>query len=100
MPNGYPEHKARIWAKSRFWGVVWQVGDACYYLGLVVGSIFLPILLLAQSVRSFDGWPGLLRSWGLATCFLLTGLPVGILTRAILQAIAERCAGIAQASDQ
>src|SRR5262245_26973256 len=70
MPNGHPDHLENIRRTSRFWAVIWQIGDAAYYLGLL-GSIILPLVILGITIRRFDSWPGLLRGLGLALVLFL-----------------------------
>jgi hypothetical protein len=92
MPNGHPDHLEKVRRRSRFWAVIWQIGDASYYLGLL-GSIILPLVIVGIAIRRFDSCPGLLRGLGLALAFFLGCFPIGLVACGVLKWWSERCAG-------
>lgn len=82
-----------MWHQSRGWGIVWQIGDAAYYLGLL-GSIILPLAVAAMSLGrsgSGSGWGG---SLGLAVLLLLGCFPAGLGACMVLKGLARRRAGV------
>lgn len=93
MPNGHPDALEKIRRKSPLWAIVWQVGDAAYYLGLL-GSVVSPLVVIAIDIRRFESWPGLLRGLGLAAALFLGCLPIGLAVCAVLKGVSERCAGV------
>ena len=93
MPNGHPEELEKIRLKSPLWAIVWQIGDAAYYLGLL-GSVIIPPVVIAYSIHGFESWAGLLRGLGLAAACFLGCFPVGLVTSAILKGVSEQCAGV------
>ncbi|MBI2526115.1 MAG: hypothetical protein HYY95_25740 [Candidatus Rokubacteria bacterium] len=91
MPNGHAGERDAVWQRSRGWGIVWQVGDAAYYLGLL-GSIFLPLAVAAMGLgRSGSGWRG---SAGLAVLLLVACFPAGLGACILLKGLARRRTGV------
>ncbi|OGL16777.1 MAG: hypothetical protein A3K12_04160 [Candidatus Rokubacteria bacterium RIFCSPLOWO2_12_FULL_71_19] len=93
MPNGHAGERDAVWQRSRCWGIVWQIGDAAYYLGLL-GSIILPLAVAAMSLgRSWSGseWRG---SLGLAVLLLLGCFPAGLGACIVLKGLARRRTGV------
>lgn len=93
MPNGHPEALERIRRKSPVWAIVWRIGDAAYYLGLL-GSVIIPLVVIAFSIRGFESWPGLLRGLGLAATCFLGCFPIGLAVCGVLKGVSEWCAGV------
>ena len=93
MPNGHEEHRNRIRQKSRFWSVIWQVGDAAYYLGLLA-SVISPLVVLGVSIHDFESLGTLLRRTGLAAVLFLSCFPIGLIVCCALKWLSERCAGL------
>jgi len=93
VPNGYEEERDRVWRASRFWGMVWQVGDAAYYLGLL-GSAVLPLVFLAIGIYRFETWGLLLRRAALSVGLFLRCFPVGMIACAVLKGVSEQGAGV------
>jgi hypothetical protein len=93
MPNGHAGERDAVWQRSRSWGIVWQVGDAAYYLGLL-GSIILPLAVAGMRLgRSGPGseWGG---SLGLAVLLLLVCFPAGLGACIVLKGLARRRTGV------
>ena len=74
MPNGHEEQLKRIREKGLLWSVIWQVGDAAYYLGLLA-SVIAPPVVVYVGIRHFESWGILLRMVGLAA--VLSGSRLG-----------------------
>src|ERR1700759_5209414 len=95
MPNGQDSELPKIREKSRFWGAVWQIGDAAYYIGLLT-SLSAPIVLATCFLVGMIGpqRPTLAASPSHAVMvFVLAffgGFPVGIAFRNALQTVACR----------
>lgn len=93
MPNGYEQERDAVWKQSRLWGTVWQTGDTLYYLG-IVGSVVIPLSLLAIAVVKFESWDALLKSAGIALCFFIGCLPIGLGTSLGLKWLARNRTGV------
>jgi len=94
VPNGHEEERNAVWSRSRFWGVVWDLADAAYYIGLL-GSVGLPLFVLFGGPKRFEpaqGW--LLWRLGVAAGLLLVSFPAGFTTRWAGQALAEWAVGV------
>jgi hypothetical protein len=105
MPNGHEEDRNRVYRKSRFWGVIWDIGDAAYYVGLI-SSVLAPTMLILSTFSNllqtnvlFKSWDVLAYRAGLGVVLLLTCFPAGVLVCSTLKCLAERCAGVDRASD-
>jgi len=94
MPNGHAEEREQVYRMSRFWGVIWDIGDASYYLCLVAMSGIVPISLIGISVYYFESWQGLLRDIGIGVFFILVGFPLGIGICAWFKGWARRRTGV------
>ena len=93
MPNGHAGERDAVGQGSRGWGIVWQVGDAAYYVGLL-GSIILPLAVAAMGLGrsgSGGGWGG---SLGLAALLLLGCFPAGLGACILLKGLARRRTGV------
>jgi hypothetical protein len=93
MPNGHAEERHAVWKRSRFWGVIWDFGDAVYYLGLLM-SVILPLIQLGHGILHFESWVGLLRSLGFAILFFVLCFPIGLGVCGVLKAWAENRTGV------
>ena len=94
MPNGHEEERKAVWNRSRLWGIVWDLADLAYYLGLV-GSILLPLLRLFGWLKRFEppeGW--LLWRLAVSVGLLIVCFPVGIIIHLVGQAVAEWATGL------
>jgi len=89
MPNGIPEQRDRVYRANRFWGMIWDLGDAAYYLGLFL-SLLAPMAILYKNIRRFESWQGLLWGLGWAVLFLLVCAPAGFGFSLVLKAWARR----------
>jgi hypothetical protein len=92
VPNGHAEEMERVRRRSRLWGVVWQVGDAAYWFGLM-GSVVLPVAFLVIGLRHLESWAVFRRHLVAAAVFLLGSYPAGFVVCVVLKRWARRRTG-------
>ena len=92
MPNGYQESRDAVWAKSKLWGVVWQIGDTAYYVGLLL-SIIWPFVFAMLAALNFRGWQHFFASLWVAVVGLCGWLPAGMVVAWFLKRLAHRKTG-------
>jgi hypothetical protein len=93
LPNGHPQNLERIRNASRFWSVVWQLGDFVYYLGFLA-ALGVPAGLSASGLlHDASFWSALvLCGMVLLACALL--IPVCMFAGLALKAFSWRMAGL------
>jgi hypothetical protein len=97
MPIGFAEELEQVRRKSPFWAVIWQVGDAAYYLGIVSACVS-PVVIVRVSLDPVDSSAKLLKGIGLfALCLpvsILVCFPAGLGMAIGLRALARRQTGV------
>jgi hypothetical protein len=93
VPNGIDQELPHIRAKSRFWGVVWQIGDAAYYFP-IFAMLFGAPMIIAWPYREFGWSMEYVKRAGIGLFVFLALFPIGIGIRAALQALARRRTGV------
>ncbi len=101
MPNGHAEELKQIRSRSRFWAVIWQIGDAAYYLG-ILGSVIIPVVMLVTSAFNLclKRLHRTLHSLFLALIFFLLCFPVSLGVCVALKGLERRYTGVKRNSAQ
>jgi hypothetical protein len=93
MPNGRDQELPHIQATSRFWGVVWQIGDAAYYFPIFAMFLGGP-MAVAWPYGRFGWSTEYLKLAGTMLGVLIALFPIGFCTCVVLQGLARRRTGV------
>lgn len=92
MPNGHSDMRDEVWSRSSFWGLIWSIGDACYYISLI-STILAPLLMLSTAVRNFESREKLGVNFAIAFVLFVSIFPVGLMISSNFKRLARHYTG-------
>jgi hypothetical protein len=93
MPNGHANERAEVYRVSRFWGVIYDIGDTAFYVGLI-GALTAPVSYLGVSNFGSQPRQGQLQILGWAILQMPIIVFLGVLFGTAVKGLARRVTGV------